>query len=89
MKIELQEEINVKDILTSGACFRVTLEEDNSITNILSDRVINIKQEKNILYIKSSFCCFPGWNGQKNLYYIKRYDKMKKIIPGGWKYYGF
>ena len=54
MKIELQDEINIKDILTSGACFRITLEEDNSITNILSDRVVNIKQEKNILYIKSS-----------------------------------
>ena len=34
MKIELQQEINVKDILTSGACFRARVEEDGSITNI-------------------------------------------------------
>lgn len=54
MKIELQQEINVKDILTSGACFRVRVEEDGSITNILSDRVINVKQEKNTLYVKSN-----------------------------------
>lgn len=54
MKIKLEEEINIKDILTSGACFRVTIEEDGSITNILSDRVINIKQEQNNLYVKSN-----------------------------------
>lgn len=54
MRIELKEYINVKDILTSGACFRFKLEEDGSITNILSDRVINIKQEENIIYVKSN-----------------------------------
>ncbi len=46
--------INVKDILLSGSCFRVILEKDGSITNILSDRVINLKQDGNKLYVKSS-----------------------------------
>ena len=54
MKIELKEYIDIKAILTSGACFRYTLEEDGSITNILTDRVINIKQDNKLLIIKSS-----------------------------------
>lgn len=54
MKIELNEYINVKEILTSGACFRFHVEEDGSITNILKDRVVNIKQDNKILTIKSS-----------------------------------
>ena len=54
MKIELKDYIDIKAILTSGACFRYTLEEDGSITNILTDRVINIKQDNKLLTIKSS-----------------------------------
>lgn len=46
--------LDVNSILTSGACFRYIIEDDNSITNILKDRVINIKQDKDMLYIKSS-----------------------------------
>ena len=46
--------IDIKSILLSGACFRVTKEEDNSITNILKDRIINIKQDGDCLYIKSN-----------------------------------
>ena len=48
------ENLNIKSILTSGACFRYTLESDGSITNILKDRVVNIKQDNKILTIKSS-----------------------------------
>jgi hypothetical protein len=51
MKLELKEYIDIKEILTSGACFRVTIEEDGSITNILNDRVVNIKQDNNLLII--------------------------------------
>ena len=54
MKLELKEYIDIKEILTSGACFRVTIEEDGSITNILNDRVVNIKQDNNLLTIKST-----------------------------------
>ena len=53
IKIEVNN-INIEKILFSGACFRAYKENDGSITNILKDRVINIKQEGNILYIKSS-----------------------------------
>lgn len=54
MIIELNQDIDIKEILTSGACFRISIEEDGSITNILKDRIINIKQVNNILTIKSS-----------------------------------
>ena len=53
MKIKI-DNINIESILLSGACFRVTKEEDNSFTNILKDRVVNLKQEGNKLIIKSS-----------------------------------
>ena len=54
MRLELKDFIDIKEILTSGACFRYKLEEDGSITNILSDRVVNIKQDNKLLTIKSS-----------------------------------
>lgn len=46
--------LDIKSILTSGACFRVIEEADGSFTNILKDRVINIKQKGNEIIIKSS-----------------------------------
>lgn len=48
------ENLDIKSILLSGACFRVIEEDDGSFTNILSDRVVNIKQDGNELYITSS-----------------------------------
>ena len=53
MIIEVND-IDIKSILLSGACFRVIEELDGSFTNILKDRVINIKQEGNKLIVKSS-----------------------------------
>ena len=53
IKIETKN-LNVEEILFSGSCFRAKKEDDGSITNILKDRVINIKQEGNILLITSS-----------------------------------
>ena len=53
MKIEVND-FNLRDTILSGACFRVTEEADGSFTNILSDRVINIKQVTNTLIINSS-----------------------------------
>ena len=46
--------LKVEDIVLSGACFRVTKEEDGSLTNILDDRVINIIQKDNIIHIESN-----------------------------------
>ena len=53
MKIEVKD-FNLKDTILSGACFRVTEESDGSFTNILSDRVINVKQIDDELIVKSS-----------------------------------
>ncbi len=46
--------LNVEEVLLSGACFRAQKESDGSITNILPDRVVNIMQDKDTLYVKSS-----------------------------------
>ena len=53
MEFEVND-IDIKEILFSGACFRCNLESDGSITNILSDRVINIKQDGNKVLVNSS-----------------------------------
>lgn len=53
MKIKVNN-FNLKDTLMSGACFRAILESDGSFTNILSDRVINIKQIGDELIVKSN-----------------------------------
>ena len=53
MRIKV-EDFDLNSILFSGACFRAVLEEDGSITNILKDRVINIKQDGNYLMVESS-----------------------------------
>ena len=53
MKIEV-DNINIESILLSGACFRVIKEEDGSFTNILKDRVVNIKQDGNYIIVNSS-----------------------------------
>lgn len=53
MRIKV-EDFDLNSILFSGACFRAVLEEDGSITNILKDRVINIKQDGNYLIVESS-----------------------------------
>ena len=53
MKIN-KKGINLYDTLFSGQCFRMTMEEDNSFTVILSDRVVNIKEEKDYLELDSN-----------------------------------
>lgn len=52
MKIE--SDINLYDTLISGQAFRITKEEDNSFTVILSDRIINVKKEDNYLVVNSN-----------------------------------
>lgn len=53
MEIEVAD-FDLRNSLMSGACFRVHEEDDGSFTNILNDRVINIKQIGNKLIIKSN-----------------------------------
>jgi len=52
-------DINLYDTVTCGQCFRFYRMDDNSFTMILSDRVINIKQDNNCLIVES--------NNEKNL----------------------
>lgn len=51
MKIEVSD-INIREILLSGACFRVIEEKDGSFTNIIGDRIINIRQDGNVLLVR-------------------------------------
>lgn len=53
IKIE-NVDINLKDTVTCGQCFRYFINEDDSYTMILSDRVINIKQDNENLVIESN-----------------------------------
>ena len=53
MKIE-KCGINLYDTLFSGQCFRMNLESDGTFTIILSDRVVNIKEEGNFLILDSN-----------------------------------
>ena len=53
MKIKVGN-IDINSILTSGACFRCIKEEDGSFTNILNDRVINLYQKGEYIFVKSS-----------------------------------
>ena len=47
-------DINLNDTVTCGQCFRFKKNDDDSFTMILSDRIINIKQENNDLIIYSN-----------------------------------
>lgn len=47
-------DINLDDTITCGQIFRYTKEDDDSYTVIVDDRVINIRQEKNKILVKSS-----------------------------------
>jgi len=53
MKIEANG-LNLYDTLFSGQCFRMSIDEDGSYTIILSDRVINIREENGYLIIQSN-----------------------------------
>ena len=53
MRIKVKN-FDLKSVITSGACFRFIEEQDGSFTNILKDRVINIKQNNDELIVTSS-----------------------------------
>lgn len=74
--------INLHDTIACGQIFRYIEEDDNSYTIILSDRVVNIRKDKNDLIIKS--------NNEDNLDEIiknyldlnRDYDKINEKIIG-------
>ena len=74
--MKIRSDINLYDTLMSGQAFRITLEEDNSFTVILSDRVINVKKEEDYIVINS--------NNLDNLELVVRYyfdlDRDYKVI---------
>ena len=79
MTLEINN-IDIKEILFSGACFRSHLEDDGSITNILNDRIINLKQDGNKIVIKSS-----NMNNIKEIIYDyfdlnRDYDEINKKL---------
>ena len=79
MKIEVKD-FNLKDTILSGSCFRVIEEDDGSFTNILKDRVINIKQDGNILMVYSS-----NMNNIKEIIYDyfdlnRDYNRINKLL---------
>ena len=53
MKIK-KNGLNLKDTVMSGQMFRYTLEEDDSFTIVLSDRVINVKEVGDYLEVTSN-----------------------------------
>ena len=72
--------LNLKDTITCGQIFRFTIEEDDSYTVILPDRVVNLKLDDNKLIIDS--------NNMDNIEEVIRkyldldydYDKVNKEI---------
>jgi len=79
MKFEVKD-FNLEDTILSGSCFRVIKENDGSFTNILKDRVINIKQEGNILIVNSS-----NMNNIKEIIYDyfdlnRDYNEINKLL---------
>ncbi len=89
--------IDIESILLSGACFRVIKEEDGSFTNILKDRVINLKQENDYIIVNSSnmnnieevinnyFDLYEDYNKINN-YLIEKCPSLKNVIDKCSKY---
>ena len=53
MKIK-KNDIDLDSTLMSGQAFRITKELDNSYTCILTDRVVNIKEDNDFLIVNSN-----------------------------------
>lgn len=92
-----KRDINLYDTLLSGQVFRVILESDGSFTVILSDRVINIKEEENYLIVDSnnfndlesivnSYLDLERDYNRINNYLVSKDSKLKNDIS---KCYGF
>lgn len=60
-----KNDIDLDSTLMSGQAFRITKEQDNSYTCILTDRVVNIKEDNHFLIVNS--------NKEENLEMIVKY----------------
>lgn len=80
IKIKLANKFNLDDTITCGQIFRFTKEDDGSYTIILKDRVINVYEKDNYLYVSS--------NNENNLEKViinyfdldNDYDAMNKCL---------
>lgn len=79
MKIE-SKDINLYDTLFSGQCFRMFLESDGSYTIILSDRVVNIKEDNGELLLDSNVMENLDLVIKKYLDLERDYDRINQII---------
>lgn len=87
MKIK-KNDIDLDSTLMSGQAFRITKEQDNSYTCILTDRVVNIKEDNHFLIVNS--------NKEENLemvvkYYLdygRDYSSINEILSISDVFYG-
>lgn len=63
--MKIKSDINLYDTLMSGQAFRINIEDDDSFTIIISDRILNIKQENDYLIVNS--------NNEEDLELVTRY----------------
>lgn len=63
--MKIKSDINLYDTLMSGQAFRINLEDDGSFTIIISDRILNIKQENDYIVVNS--------NNEEDLELVTRY----------------
>lgn len=52
--MKIKSDINLYDTLMSGQAFRINIEDDDSFTIIISDRILNIKQENDYIVVNSN-----------------------------------
>ncbi len=63
--MKIKSDINLYDTLMSGQAFRINIEDDDSFTIIISDRILNIKQENDYIVVNS--------NNEEDLELVTRY----------------
>lgn len=63
--MKIKSDINLYDTLMSGQAFRINIEDDESFTIIISDRILNIKQKNDYLIVNS--------NNEEDLELVTRY----------------
>ena len=91
IKIKLENKFKLYDTVTCGQIFRFYELDDNSFDIILSDRVINVYQKNNYLYVTSNkddnlkevvinYFDLENDYEKMNDYLIKKDDKLKDAI---------
>ena len=52
--LKIKNNFDLKSTITCGQIFRFAIEDDNSYTIVIKDRVINLKEEENYIIVESS-----------------------------------